>query len=163
MDFHAVKDDGLLNCVEENHLSHLEEGIERTNENDEKAIAKQLFESCTGVKVNLEDVLLSTMCDFQHSLNMLPERFSVKGFLESVISDKHDDSYTSCIKSAANYAHAHLEVFQLLAHIISYRLSAFFEEYLSGNGEEVHMTNSNFTLQRLNCINFFLGTSIEVT
>ena len=60
------------------------------------------------------------MCDFQHSLNMLPERFSVKGFLESVINDEHDDSYTSCIKSAANYAYAHLEVFQLLALIIWY-------------------------------------------
>ena len=50
-------DDGLLNCVEEDHLSHPEEGIEWTNENDGEAIAKQLFESCTGVKVNLEDVL----------------------------------------------------------------------------------------------------------
>ena len=138
-------DDGLLNCVEENHLSHPEEGIEWTNENDGESNAKQLFESCTGVKVNLEDVLLSMMCDFQHSLTMLPERFSVKGFLESVINDKHDDSYTSCIKSAANYAYAHLKVFQLLAHIIWYRLFALFEEYLSGNGEEVHMTNSNFT------------------
>ena len=75
---------------------------------------------------------------------MLPERFSVQGFLESVINDKHDDSYTSCIKSAANYAYAHLEVFQLLVHIIWYRLFALFEEYLSGNGEKVHMTNSNF-------------------
>ena len=44
-----------------------------------------------GVKVNLEDVLLSMMCDFQQSLNMLPERFSVKEFLESVINDKNDD------------------------------------------------------------------------
>ena len=135
----------MLNCVEENHLSHPEECIEWTNENDGEAIAKQLFESCTGVKVNLEDVLLSMMCDFQHSLNMLPERFSVKGFLESFINDEHDDSYTSCIKSAANYAYAHLEVFQLLALIIWYRLFALFEEYLSGNGEEVHMSNSNFT------------------
>ena len=97
------------------------------------------------VKVNLEDVLLSMMCDFQHNLNMLPEHFSVKGLLESVINDKHDDSYTSCIKSAANYAYAHLEVFQLLAHIIWNRLFALFEEYLSGNREEVYMTNSNFT------------------
>ena len=113
-------DDGLLNCVEENHLSHPEEDIEWTNENDGEAIAKQLFESCTGVKVNLEDVLLFMMCDFQHSLNMLAERFSVKGFLESVINDEHDDTYTSCIKSAANYAYAHLEVFQLLALIIWY-------------------------------------------
>ena len=140
-----ILDDGLLNCVEENNLSHPEEGIEWTNENDGEAITKQLFESCTGVKVNLEDVLLSMMCDFQQSLNMLPERFSVKEFLESVINDKNDDSYTSCIKSSANYAYAHLEVFQLLAHIIWYRLFLLFEKYLSGNGEEVHMSNSNFT------------------
>jgi hypothetical protein len=49
---------------------------------------------------------------------MLPKRFSVKDFLESIINDEHGDSYTSFIKSAANYALAHLEVFHLLVHII---------------------------------------------
>ena len=141
-------DNGLLKCVEENHLSHPEEGTDWTNENDGEVIAKQLFESCTGVEVNLENVLLCMMCDFQQSLNMLPKRFSLKDFLESIINDEHDVHdvpYTRCIKSAANYAHTHLEVFQLLAHIIWCRLFALFEQYLSGNGEAVHMTNSNFT------------------
>ena len=68
----------------------------------------------------------------------------MKEFLESITNDKHHDLFTSCIKSAANYAHSHLEVFQLLAHIIWCRLFSSFEEYLSGNGE-VHVTNSNFT------------------
>ena len=72
------QDQGFLCCKSK----ILDDGIEWTNENDGEAIAKQLFESCTGVKVNLEDVLLSMMCDFQQSLNMLPERFSVKEFLE---------------------------------------------------------------------------------
>jgi hypothetical protein len=147
----------LLNTVEETRFSHPDIINEWTDENDGEVMAKQLFESNTGAKVNLENVLLFMMCDFQQSLNMLPKRFSVKDFLESIINDEHGDSYTSFIKSAANYALAHLEVFHLLAHIIWCRVFALFEAYLSENGEKVHMTNTNFTFATAKLHQLFLS------
>ena len=134
-----------------------EAGLQVINFQPRFLLPLQLFESNTGAKVNLENVLLFMMCDFQQSLNMLPKRFSVKDFLESIITDEHGDSYTSFIKSAANYALAHLEVFHLLAHIIWCRVFALFEAYLSENGEKVHMTNTNFTFATAKLHQLFLS------
>ena len=109
---------------------------------------KQLQNSCLSHALGLQSISMTHYCPCAISSKVQtcwPEGFSGKEFLESVIKDKHDDSYTSCIKSATNYAYAHSEIFQLLAHVIWYRLFVLFEEYLSGDGEEVHMTNSNFT------------------
>ena len=114
-------------------------------QSDGEIIAREFYELSTGVRVNLDDVFVCMCADFQQQLTVLPERFSVKEFLESQIDVPNDDQYSESIKSAAAYGIYHLDLFNLLARIIWIRLFTLFESYNSENGESVHMTNCNFT------------------
>ena len=87
---------------------------------------------------------------------VLPERFSVKGFLESLISDEHADRYSESIKAADRYGINHLDLFELLARITWFRLFILFQSYSSGNGESVHMTNSDFSFATAKMHHLFL-------
>ena len=121
-----------------------EEGIIIAH-SDGEIITREFYESSTGVPVNLDDVFVCMCDDFQEQLTVLPERFSVKEFLESQIDVPNDDQYSESIKSAAAYGIDHLDLFNLLARIIWIRLFMLFESYISENGKSVHMTNCNFT------------------
>ncbi len=112
-----------------------EDGVCGSRANDHcleyEAAAKNFFESAEGVSVNLEDVLLC-LSDFTHELSRLPSDFDIKSFIES------------CNK-AATFALENLETFNLLACVLWCRIAILFNDYLTDNLEDIHMTNKNFT------------------
>ena len=60
------------------------------------------------------------------------------------MNDNHDDSFSKSIKSAAQFGIDNLDTFEVLVRIFWCRVCALFRDYLSENGDEVHMTNRDF-------------------
>ena len=71
-------------------------------QSDGEIIAREFYESTTGVPANLDDVFVCICADFQEQLTVLPQRFSVREFLESQI-DIPNGQYSESIKAAAAY------------------------------------------------------------
>ena len=107
-----------------------------------EAVARQFFESAEGVALNLEDVLIC-LTDFTHELSRPPLEFSMKTFME--INKKDNDPFSQSINLAAQYALENLEIFKVLACVFWCRIATIFNDYLTHNLKEVHMTNKNFT------------------
>ena len=102
------------------------------------------FSRRTRESVNLENVLTSLL-QSKYKLSSLPENFSVNDFLEEIVNEPCDDSFSTSIKSAAQYCIEHQEVFHLLTEILWVRIYNIFCVYLSKNEEDVYMTNRDFT------------------
>ena len=102
------------------------------------------FEMNSGVPINLKDVL-SSLFDCEKKLAKPSNDFSIKDFLQKIVNGSHDDPFSTSIKSAAKYGIDNLEAFELLSKILWCRINDLFQDYLSENGEEVHMTNRDFT------------------
>ena len=159
-----------LNCCRNNHLDESffqciadEEGSEDEGDeisekvaHDEESPAEKFFETNDGIPVNLEDVLLACMCDFKSPLSVLPQNFSIKDFLENIVKDNHDDPFSKSIKSAAQFGIDNLGTFEVLVRILWFRVHELFRDYLSENGEEVHMTNRDFTASTARLHELFL-------
>jgi ATP-dependent DNA helicase PIF1 len=149
--------DPTLHCCRNNHLDESffqcieDEGSEDEGDEiseqvaDEESPAEKFFETNDGIPVNLENVLLACLCDFESHLSVLPQNFSIKDFLESIVKDNHDDPFSKSIKSAAQFGIDNLGTFEVLVRILWCRVHRLFRDYLSENGEEVHMTNRDFT------------------
>ena len=113
---------------------------------DEESAAEKFFERNDGIPVNLDDVLLACMCDFESLLSDLSQNFSIKDFLEDIVKDNSDDPFfTKSTKSTAPFGIDNLETFEVLVRIVWFRVHELFRDYLFENGEEVHMTNQGFT------------------
>lgn len=82
------------------------------------------------------------MSDFSNELAHLPSMFQIELFLKKIVDDPSHDSY---IQSAASYALANLNLFRLLSGILWCQVSALFEDHLSENCENFHITNREFT------------------
>ena len=135
-------DDSFFQCLEE--CGSDEEGEPQTHIIHDENIAKKIFETNSGVPINLKDVL-SNLCDCEKKLNVPPTDFSIKDFLQKIVNGSHDDPFSNSIKSAAKYGIDNLGAFELLSKILWCRINNLFQDYLSENGEEVHMTNRDFT------------------
>ena len=158
-----------LDCCRNNHLDESffqwivdEEGSENEGDeiskkvaHDEESPAEKFFETNDGIPVNLEDVLLACMCDFESRLSVLPQNFSIKDFLENIVKDNHGDPFGKSIKSAAQFGIDNLGTFKVLVRIL-WLVHKLFQDYLSENGEEVHMTNRDFTASTARLHELFL-------
>ncbi|CAB3986730.1 ATP-dependent DNA helicase PIF1 [Paramuricea clavata] len=150
--------------LEENWFECYEEREKETDEMDHDVVvnddfpssASQFFESNGGVPVNLEDVLLC-MSDFSDELSLPPSSFTVKTFLENVMNDNNEDSYSEAVKSAAKYGVNNLEIFELLTLILWCRIFQLFEDYFTENMEEMQMTNKDFTCATSKLQHLFLS------
>ena len=131
-------DDSFCQCPEECESDEQDE--EQANIVHHENTAKIFFETNSGVPINLKDVL-SSLFDLEKKLAEPPNDFSIKDFLQKIVSDSHDDPFSTSIKSAAKYGIDNLEAFELLSKILWCRINDLFQDYLSENGEEVHMTN----------------------
>ena len=139
-------DDSFFQCIDENDSSDEErDDIDNqfTDEPDSPAVA--IFESRDGVSVNMEDVLLCLMCDFESKLSTLPPSFSINDFCQKIVRDDHTDPFLKSIHLAAKYATDNSAAFELLARILWCRIYQLFRDYLSDNEDEIHMTNRVFT------------------
>ena len=125
---HTREDDTLCDAVEEDFV----------------AIARKAFEANEGSSVNLEDVLLC-MSDFSDELSQPPSTFHIDLFLKKIVDDPSHDSYSQSLQSAASYALVNLDLFRLLSGILWCRVSALFEDHLSENCDDLHITNREFT------------------
>jgi hypothetical protein len=85
------------------------------------------------------------MSDFRDELSKPPSSFSVKAFLDKLINDTNEDSYSQSVKSATKYGADNLDDFELLAVIFWCRIYELFENYLTENLEVLQMTNIDFT------------------
>ena len=135
--------DNLFECDKECETELIEMN-NLVHDNDFPSAASSYFESNSGVVVNLEDVLLC-MSDFSDELSKPPSSFSVKAFLDKLINDTNEDSYSQSVKSAAKYGADNLDDFELLALIFWCRIYELFENYLTENLEVLQMTNKDFT------------------
>ena len=104
----------------------------------------QYFETNDGVQINLEDALLC-MSDFSNELTGPPPSFCMKDFLQNIIGDISDDSYSKSVKSAANYAANNLKLFELFVLISWRRIYVMFQNYQTEHLDELHMTSKDFT------------------
>jgi hypothetical protein len=104
--------------------------------------AKDFFESAEGVSVNLEDVLLC-LSDFTHELSHPPIDFDIKTFVE--LHNKCKDPFSKAINSAASFAMDNLQTFNLLACVLWCRIATLFNDYLTENLNDIHITSKNFT------------------
>ena len=147
-------DECFFDCHDE--CMNDDEGDEDGNDTmyDDEA-AKTFFETNAGVPINLKDVLAS-LCDCEEKLAAPSPDFSIKDFLQKIIDDSNDDPFGTSMKSAAKYGLDNLAVFELLPKILWYRINGIFEDYLSENGEEVYMTNKDFTAATGNLHGLFL-------
>jgi hypothetical protein len=82
------------------------------------------------------------MSEFKDELSKPPSSFSVKAFLDKLINDANEDSYSQSVKSAAKYGADNLDD---LAVIFWCRIYELFENYLTENLEVLQMTNKDFT------------------
>jgi hypothetical protein len=106
-----------------------------------EAAAKDFSESDEGVSVNLEDVLLC-LSDFTHELSHPPNDFDIKTFVE--LHKKCKDPFSKAINSAASFAMNNLQTFNLLACVLWCRIATLFNDYLTDNLNDIHITNKNF-------------------
>lgn len=143
-----------------NENNQITEDEIREADNDGKSTAKQFFESNAGVPVILEDVLLS-LCEEQLSIT-LRTQFSMRHFLEENICDNHTDPNSNSIKSAAKYASDNLDNFELLACLLWCRIAKLFEDYISENADEVHMSNQDFTCATAKLHELFLTQEYQI-
>ena len=105
----------------------------------------QYFETNDGVQINLKDVLLC-MSDFSNELTAPPASFCMKDFLQNIIGDISNDSYSKSVKSGTNYGANNLELFELFVLISWCRIYVMFQNYLTEHlGELRHMTSKDFT------------------
>ena len=142
---HSI-DDSFFQCNDENDSSDEEpDDIENQFTDESDSPGDAIFESRDGVAVNMEDVLLCLMCDFESKLSTLPPSFSIKDFCQKITRDDHTDLFRKSIHLAAKYATDNLDAFELLARILWCRIYQLFRNYLSENETEVHMTNRDFT------------------
>ena len=77
--------ENLFECDKECETAELEEMDNLVQDNDFTSPASSYFESNSGVIINLEDVLLC-MSDFSDELSKPPSSFSVKAFLEKIMT-----------------------------------------------------------------------------
>ncbi|CAB3978006.1 ATP-dependent DNA helicase PIF1-like [Paramuricea clavata] len=70
---------------------------------------------------------------------------NVKAFLDKLINDANEDSYSQSVTSAAKYGADNLDDFELLAVIFWCRIYELFENYLTENLKVLQMTNKDFT------------------
>ena len=139
-------DDNFFQCNDENDSSDEEpDDIENQFNDESDSPGDAIFESRDGVAVNMEDVLLCLMCDFESKLSTLPPSFSIKDFCQKITRGDHTDPFRKSIHLAAKYATDNLDAFELLARILWCRIYQLFRDYLSENETEIHMTNRDFT------------------
>ncbi len=100
----------------------------------DETMAKNFFETNSGVPINLEDVLFN-LCDCEKKSSAPLTDFSIKDFLQQIINGTHDDPFSNSIKSAAKYGIDNLEAFELLSKIFWCRINDLFQDHLSENGE----------------------------
>ena len=149
-DFHCCKNqpihESFLQYIDDDRFDDESNGVdEPVMQNiDENLPAINLFETNEGVTVNLENVLTSLL-QSKYELSSLPANFSVNDFLEEIVNESYGDSFSTSIKSAAQYCIKHQEVFHLLTEILWVRIYIIFCVYLSENEEDVYMTNRDFT------------------
>ena len=148
--FHCCKKmeiSGACSFVDENHEDiDVDNGAGDRQSNDcleNEAVAKKYFESAEGVSVNLEDVLLC-LSDFNHELSHPPVDFSIAPFIE-MIKKPNSNDFCESINSAAKFADDNTEAFELLACVLWCRIARIFNDYLTDNLEDMHLTNKNFT------------------
>ncbi|XP_028404093.1 ATP-dependent DNA helicase PIF1-like [Dendronephthya gigantea] len=114
-------EENFFECDQECETDLAEEMDNLVQHNDFTSAASSYFESNSGAVINLGDVLLC-MSDFSNELSKPPSSFSVKAFLEKIINDANEDSYSQSVKSAAKYGTHNLDDFELLACLFWYRI-----------------------------------------
>ena len=109
------------------------------------AISREAFEANEGNPVILEDVLLC-MSELSDELSQPPPTFQIESFLKKIVDDPvSHDPYSQSFQSAASYALENLDQFRLLSGILWYRIFVLFEDHLSENCDDMHITNKEFT------------------
>ena len=81
--------------------------------------------------------------------------------MENIVKDNHDDPFSKSIKSTAQFGIDNLGTFEVLVRILWFQVHELFQDelfrdYLSENGEEVHMTNRDFTASTARLHELFL-------
>ena len=122
-----------------------------------KSLTKQYFETNKGVFINLEDVLLC-LSDFSHQLSHSPSDFDVKRLL--TLKNNNVSSLSKSIRLAAVIALNNIESFQLLLQIFWCRIFILFQNHLTENLGEIHMTNKNFTSATSKVHELFMSTML---
>ena len=116
-------DDSFFQCIEENDSGDEErDDIDNQFPDESDSPGDAIFESRDGVAVNVEDVLLCLICDFESKLSTLPPSFSIKDFSQKIAGDDHTDPFRKSIHLAAKYATDNLGAFELLARILWCRI-----------------------------------------
>ena len=118
--------------------------VRDTYTTDDEYPAQKFFETNNGIPVSLEDVFLC-LCVLQSRLSILLQNFSIQDFLQNIVKDDHEGFFSTSIKYAAKFGIDNIENFEVLARILWLRVHGLFRDYLSENGDEVHMTNRDFT------------------
>ncbi|CAB4017276.1 Hypothetical predicted protein [Paramuricea clavata] len=85
------------------------------------------------------------MSDFSDELSQPPSTFHIDLFLKKIVDDPSHDSYRQSLQSAASYAQVNLDLFHLLSGTLWCWVSALFEDHLSKNCDDLHITNREFT------------------
>ena len=123
------EDNSLCNAVTEDYI----------------AISRVALQANEGNPVNLEDVLLC-MSKFSDELSQPPSTFHIELFVQKIVDDAvSHDSYSQSLQSAASYAQENLDQLRMLCGILWYRIFVLFEDHLSENCDDIHITNKEFT------------------
>ena len=147
-DFHCCKNqpihESFLQYIDDDRFDEESDGVDESvmQNIDENLPAINLFETNEGVTVNLEHVLTSLL-QSKYKLSSLTANF-INDFLEKIANEPYGDSFSTSIKSAAQYCITHQEVFHLLTKILWIRIYNIFCVYLSKNEEDVYMTKRDF-------------------
>ena len=135
--FH-MSDDAFTDTREDNSLCN-------AVDEDYVAISRRMFEANEGNPVNLEDVLLC-MYEFSDKLSQPPSTFHIESFLKNIVDDPvSHDPYSQSLQSAASYALENVDQFRLLSGILWHHIFVLFEDHLSENCDDVHLSNKEFT------------------